>query len=90
VGFLTPSSRWGILIGIGIPTFLLGIVLLVFDAQEKEIHSTALAGLAALSAVPNLLFFFWTLRKKNDTMAFGILLGCILWALFTFGIKLFG
>jgi Na+/proline symporter len=90
VGFLTPSSRWGILIGIGLPAFLLGIVLLVFDSQEKEMQSAALAGLAALCAIPNLLIFFWALRKNKDSMAYGILLGCILWALFTFGVKLFG
>jgi len=90
MGFLKPSMRWGVLIGIGLPAFLLGIVLLVFDTQGKEIQSTALAGLAALSAVPNLLLFFWALRKNKDTMAYGIIMGCILWALFTFGIKFFG
>lgn len=89
MGFLKPSPRWGVLIGIGLPAFLLGIVLFVFDSQGKEIQRTALAGIAALSAIPNLFFFFWALRKNQDTMAYGILLGSILWALFTFGVKLF-
>ena len=90
MGFLTPASRWGLLIGIGLPAFLLGIALLLFDAQGQEIQQSTLGGIAALSAIPNLLFFFWALRKNKDTRAYGILLGCILWALFTFGIKLFG
>lgn len=85
-----PSMRFGVLIGIGLPAFLLGTLLLVFDTQGKEIQSAALAGVAALSAVPNLLLFFWALRKNNDTLAYGILISCILWALFTFGIKFFG
>ncbi|CAI8171570.1 MAG: Uncharacterised protein [Bacteroidota bacterium] len=89
MGLLTPASRWGLLIGIGLPTFFLGIIMLIFDAQGKEIQQTTLAGIAAISAIPNLLFFFWALRKNKDTTAYGILLGCILWALFTFGIKFF-
>ncbi|NCG04125.1 MAG: hypothetical protein GWO82_02195 [Bacteroidetes bacterium] len=90
MGFLTPASRLGVLISIGLSAFLLGIAMVVFDAQGKEIQHTTLAGIAALSAIPNLLLFFWALRKNKDTTAYGILLGCILWALFTFGIKLFG
>lgn len=90
MGFLTPASRWGLLISIGLPAFLLGIAVLIFDAQGKEIHQTTLAGIGALCAIPNLLFFFLALRKNKDTAAYGILMGCILWALFTFGIKLFG
>ena len=90
MGFLTPPSRWGLLISIGLPTFLLGIAVLIFDAQGKEIRQATLAGIAALCAIPNLLFFFLALRKNKDTTAYGILMGSILWALFTFGIKLFG
>ncbi len=90
MGFLRPTPRWGVLIGIGLPAFLLGFALFVFDSQEKDIQLTALAGVAALCATPNLLFFFWALRNDKDTMAYGILLGSILWALFTFGIKFFG
>ena len=90
MGLLTPPSRWGLLISIGLPAFLLGIAVLIFDVQGKEIQQATLAGIAALCAIPNLLFFFLALRKNKDTTAYGILMGSILWALFTFGIKLFG
>ena len=90
MGVQSLSARWGVLIGIGLLAFLLGIVLCVGDSQGKEIQRSAMAGIAALSAIPNLFFFFWALRKNQDTMAYGILLGSILWALFTFGVKLFG
>ena len=90
MGFLTPASRWGLLIGIGLPAFLLGMAMLIFNAQGKEIQQSTLAGIAAICAIPNLLIFFWALQKNKDTTAYGILMGCILWALFTFGIKLFG
>ena len=90
MGFLTPSSRWGLLIGIGLPAFLLGIILVFFGMQGNKLESASLAGIAALSALPNLLFFFWALRKTQDPMAYGALLGCSLGALGTFGIKFFG
>jgi len=90
MGYLEKPLLRGILFGIGIPVFLLGILLLIFDFQGKDIKAAALPGLAALCALPNLLFFFRALRKNNDTQAYGILLSTILWALFTFGIKLFG
>lgn len=90
MGFLEKPLRRGILFGIGIPVFLLGILLLTFDLQGKDIKTTALSGIAALCALPNLLLFFRALRKNKDVQAYGILLSTILWALFTFGIKLFG
>lgn len=90
MGFLKQPLRWGILFGIGIPVFLLGILLLIFDLQGKDIKAAALPSLAALCALPNLFFFFRALRKNKDTQAYGVLLSTILWALFTFGIKLFG
>lgn len=88
MGYLNKSSRKGILTGIGLPSFFLAIVLLVFDANHQAIQTSAISGLAALCAIPNLLLFFRALRKNNDAYANGVLLGCILWALFTFGIKL--
>lgn len=90
MGFLEKPLRRGILFGIGIPVFLLGILLLIFDLQGKDIKAVALSGIAALCALPNLLLFFRALRKNKDAQAYGILLSTILWALFTFGIKLFG
>lgn len=90
MGFLTTASRWGLLIGIVLPAFLLGVALLSFEAQGKEIQRATLAGVAAICAIPNLIFFFWALRKNKDTMAYGILFSSILWAMFTFAIKLFG
>jgi len=43
-----------------------------------------------LAVLPNALFFFFALRKKNEAFAYGVLSSCILWALLTFGVKLFG
>ena len=89
MGFLNTQLRRGLLIGVGLPIFLLGITMLIFDAQGSKLNMTALLGIATLCAIPNLLLFFRALKKNNDTQAYGILLGCILWALIIFGIKLF-
>ncbi len=90
MGFLDKRLRQGLLLSIGIPVFLLGALVLFFDMQQQELKKTTLSILAVLCALPNLFFFFRALKLNNDTKAFGILLGCILWALFTFGIKLLG
>ncbi len=90
MGFLKNSLRLGLIVGIGIPVFLLGGLLLFFDAQQSMLRSGVLAGLAALCALPNLGFFFFALRQDKDAFAHGVLWSCILWALFTFGLKLFG
>ncbi len=86
--YLNKSSRKGLLLGVGLPSFFLAIILLIFDTKGQAIQTNSISGLAALCAIPNLLLFFRALRKNNDTYAYGILLGSILWALFTFGVKL--
>ena len=78
------------LYGIGMPTFLLGILLVVFDMQDKAINGALLSAVAVLCALPNVLIFFKALQKNKDAQAYGTLVSTILWALFTFGIKLFG
>jgi hypothetical protein len=90
VGFLKTSLRQGMLVGVSIPVCLLGIALLLFDSQQKQISIDSLAALCALCALPNMGLFFFAIRKDKDVFAYGILWGCILWALFTFGLKLFG
>jgi len=88
MGFLDKQMRRGFLFGIGIPVFLVGILLLIFDVQNRNLDTEALLGVVTLSALPNLLLFFYALRKNNDALANGVLMSTILWALFTFGIKL--
>ena len=88
MGLLTKQLRWGLLLGIGLPLFVLGIILLNLDFQLTEVHK--FAGITTLCTLPNLLLFFGSLRKNNETFAYGILASSILWALFTFGLKLFG
>jgi hypothetical protein len=88
VGLLTKQLLWGLLLGIGLPLFVLGIVILNLDFQLLEVHK--FAGVTTLCTLPNLLLFFGSLRKNNETFAYGILASSILWALFTFGLKLFG
>lgn len=88
MGLLTKQLRWGLLLGIGLPLFVLGIILLNLDFQLTEVHK--FAGITTLCTLPNLLLFFGSLRKNNEAFAYGILASSILWALFTFGLKLFG
>ena len=88
MGFLTKQLRWGLLLGLGLPLFVLGIILLNLDFQLTEVHK--FAGITTLCTLPNLLLFFGSLRKNNEAFAYGILASSILWALFTFGLKLFG
>ena len=88
MGLLTKQLRWGLLLGIGLPLFVLGIILLNLDFQLTEVHK--FAGIATICAIPNLLLFFGSLRKNNEPFAYGVLASSILWALFTFGLKLFG
>lgn len=89
MGALNKQLRRGIILGIGVPVFLLGIVFLIYDAQDRKLNIAGLLAIATLCALPNLLLFFRAINKNNDTLAYGILLGCILWALIIFGIKLF-
>ena len=89
MGFLKTSLRQGLLVGVSVPVCLLGIALLFFDTQQKEISMDSLAGLAALCALPNMGLFFFAIRKDKDVFAYGILWSCIMWALFTFCLKLF-
>lgn len=88
MGLLTKQHRWGLLLGIGLPLFVLGIILLNLDFQLTEVHK--FAGITTLCTLPNLVLFFGSLRKNNEAFAYGILASSILWALFTFGLKLFG
>ena len=88
MGLLTKQLRWGLLLGLGLPVFMLGIALLNLEFELKEVDK--FAGIATLCALPNLLLFFGSLRKNEETFAYGVLAGSILWALFTFGLKLFG
>ena len=88
MGLLTKQLLWGLLLGIGLPLFVLGIILLNLDFQLTEVHK--FAGITTLCTLPNLLLFFGSLRKNNEAFAYGILASSILWALFTFGLKLFG
>ena len=88
MGLLTKKMRVGVLLGFGLPIFFLGASLVYFDFEPTEINT--LAGIASLCALPNLVLFFGALRKNNDLFAYGVLVSSILWALFTFGLKLFG
>ena len=88
MGLLTKQLRWGLLLGFGLPVFMLGIALLNLDCELKDVDK--FAGIATLCVLPNLLLFFGSLRKNNEPFAYGVLASCILWALFTFGLKLFG
>ena len=88
MGFLTEQLRRGLLLGFGLPLFMLGIALLNLDFELTEVEK--FAGIATLCALPNLLLFFGSLRKNNESFAYGVLASSILWALFTFGLKLFG
>ena len=88
MGFLTKQLRRGLLLGFGLPLFMLGIALLNLDFELTEVEK--FAGIATLCALPNLLLFFGSLRKNNESFAYGVLASSILWALFTFGLKLFG
>ena len=88
MGFLTKKLRWGLLLGLGLPLFLLGVAVLNLDFELTEVDK--FAGIATLCALPNLLLFFGSLRKNEETFACGVLASSILWALFTFGLKLFG
>lgn len=90
MGFLNKQVRRGFLIGLGVPAAILGFAFLRFDAIDKLITLNMLTGLIALAVLPNALFFFFALRKKNEAFAYGVLSSCILWALLTFGVKLFG
>lgn len=90
MGFLNSQVRKGFLIGLGIPAAILGFAFLRFEAIEKVVTLNMLTGLIALAVLPNALFFFLALRKKNEAFAYGVLSSCILWALLTFGVKLFG
>ena len=88
MGFLTKQLRRGLLLGLGLPLFMLGIALLNLDFELTEVEK--FAGISTLCALPNLLLFFGSLRKNNESFAYGVLASSILWALFTFGLKLFG
>lgn len=88
MGLLTKQLRWGLLLGLGVPVFMLGIAVINLDFKLKEVDT--LAGIATLCALPNLLLFFGSLRKYNEPFAYGVLASSILWALLTFGLKLFG
>lgn len=88
MGLLTKQLLWGLLLGINLPLFVFGIILLNLDFQLLEVYK--FAGVTTLCTLPNLLLFFGSLRKNNETFAYGILASSILWALFTFGLKLFG
>ena len=88
MGFLTKKLRWGLLLGLGLPLFLLGVAVLNLDFELTEVDK--FAGIATLCALPNLLLFFGSLRKNEETFAYGVLASSIFWALFTFGLKLFG
>jgi len=90
VGFLKKPHLQGLLVGLGIPICLFGVSLLIFDEQNGDIQISTFTATAALCALPNLGLFFFALRKNKDVFAHGILSSCILWALFTFGLKLFG
>lgn len=89
MGFLDIQTQKGLVFGIGVPSFLFGILFLVFDMQDNGIKGPLLSGIAALCALPNLFIFFKALRENKDTRANGVLVSTILWALFTFGLKLF-
>ena len=67
---------------------MLGIASLKLDFDLEEVDM--FAGIATLCALPNLLLFFGSLRKNNEPFAYGVLASSILWALLTFGLKLFG
>ncbi len=88
MGFLTKQLRRGLLLGLGLPLFILGIALLNLDFKITEFDK--FAGIATICAIPNLLLFFGSLRKNNEPFAYGVLASSILWALFNFGLKLFG
>ena len=88
MGLLTKQLRWGLLLGLGVPIFMLGIAVINLDFELKEVDT--FAGIATLCSLPNLLLFFGSLRKNNEPFAYGVLASSILWALLTFGLKLFG
>lgn len=88
MGLLTNQLRWGLLLGLGLPVFILGIALLNLDFKITE--GDKVAGIATLCTLPNLLLFFGSLRKNKEPFAYGVLASTILCALFTFGLKLFG
>jgi hypothetical protein len=88
MGFLTKQLRWGLLLGLGLPIFMLGIASLKLDFDLEEVD--LFTGIATLCALPNLLLFFGSLRKNNEPFAYGVLASSILWALLTFGLKFFG
>lgn len=88
MGLLTKQLRWGLLLGLGLPIFIIGIAMLNIDFEIKEVDKVA--GITTLCTLPNLLLFFGSLRKNKESFAYGVLASTILWALFTFGLKLFG
>lgn len=88
MGLLKKQMRLGVLLSVGLPIFLLGFVFLFLDMQ-RELTLTTFSRLAALCVLPNGVLFFLALRKNNDSYAYGILLGCIFWALLTLGITFF-
>ena len=59
MGLLTKQLRWGLLLGLGLPVFMLGIALLNLEFELKEVDK--FAGIATLCALPNLLLFFGSL-----------------------------
>ena len=68
MGLLTKQLRWGLLLGLGLPVFMLGIALLNLEFELKDVDK--FAGIATLCVLPNLLLFFGSRRKNNDPVAY--------------------
>ena len=85
---MTKPLRWGLLLGLGLPIFIIGITLFKIDFEMTEVDKVA--GITTLCTLPNLFLFFESLRRNKEPFAYGVLTSTILLALFTFGLKLFG
>lgn len=83
IGFLIGSliNCLGFILCVFIFSALSGLGYTFTETIEASIKNESLGSLIALGAIPNLIIFFYFLRKNNIYKARGILLACLIAAI---------